>query len=108
MRIGLEHAMAEQRMELGHRLCCVERCCVRRDAIGRERCLDFWRDRALRQGMWERLEVCVVFESEVRAFVGFDQGEDLRGRGYTISDASDSQIAGTGSPLGTRASQCEV
>jgi len=68
-------------MHASNHFCCVEGCCARQDTVRRERCLDFCGDRTLRQGMRERLEVCVIFESEVRTFVGFNQGENLRGCG---------------------------
>jgi hypothetical protein len=62
MRIVLKHAVAKQRMKTRQSFRRIERRCARRDAVSRERFLGRLRDRTLRQGMWQRLEVRIVFE----------------------------------------------
>jgi len=70
-------------MELGYGFRSVERRRTRCDAIGRERLLSRRRDGMLREGMWQGLEFRVVFERQMRAFVGFDEGENLRSGGQS-------------------------
>jgi len=73
--------MAKQRMKPRDRFGGIESRRTRRDAICRERFLGCLRNRTLSQWMRQRLEFRVVFERQVRAFVGFNERKDLRGVG---------------------------
>jgi hypothetical protein len=75
--VGLsKYAVAEEGVDARERFGGGEHCGAGRDAVERERGLRGGRERRLREGMRERLEGGIVFEREVRAFVGFDEDED--------------------------------
>ena len=73
--------MPQKWMHASDQFGCVEHGSARRDSVRRERFLSRRRDGTLREGMRQRLKLRVVFERQVRALVGFDQREDLRGCG---------------------------
>lgn len=76
---GSEDAVAKQRMDAGESFGCIESVCPRGDAVRGESGLRSAGDGFVCQRMRQRLEQGIVFEREVRAFVGFDEDEDARG-----------------------------
>lgn len=74
--MGSEDAMAKQRMDAGESFRCVEGVCASGDAVKRERGLRHVGDGLVCQRMRQGLEQGIVFEREVRAFVGFDEDQN--------------------------------
>jgi hypothetical protein len=71
-----KNAVTEKRVEPREGLGDVERCRASRNAEAGESLARRRGNWLLRQRMRKRLEARVVFEGEVRAFVGFDEEED--------------------------------
>ncbi len=78
--VGLsKYAMAQQRIHMRQLLRRRESIIARNNAERRESTSDALRNGRARKGMRERLGLHVVFEGDVRGFIGGDQREDERG-----------------------------
>jgi hypothetical protein len=71
-----KYAMTQQRINAREFFCDGERIVTRGDAELRERHRDAFGNRRTRERMWQSFEFCVIFEGNVRSFVGGNERKD--------------------------------